>query len=279
MVSLAAKRRVVGHLIVKGFSRRLCCKLVGLSRGASRVERTERRPEMRERIVKLSEEHPRFGFRRIHLCLMTEGYCVNKKAVHRIWRDEGLSLRSRKRKRISVQSKGQEPIASFGDVWSIDFASEWLANRRQARIVGILDVATRENLLLKTKPSIRSCDLVKELKWLFLIHGIPKKIRFDNGPEFRSKKLTSFLEEQGVEAGFIEPGSPWQNGHIESFFGKLRDELLNMEIFLTGKDLQSHLDDFQEFYNNRRPHSAIGGISPATYKANLVKMEAEALTL
>ena len=190
-----------------------------------------------------------------------------------------MSIRSRKRKRISVESKEQEPIASFGDVWSIDFASEWLENRRQARIVGILDVATRESLLLKTKPSIRSCDLVKELEWLFLIHGKPKKIRFDNGPEFRSKKLTSFLEEQGVEAGFIEPGSPWQNGHIESFFGKLRDELLNMEIFLTGKDLQSHLDDFLEFYNKRRPHSALGGISPATYKANLVKMEAEALTL
>ncbi len=150
---------------------------------------------------------------------------------------------------------------------------------RQARIVGIVDVATRENLLLKTRPSIRSCDLVKELEWLFLVHGKPKKIRFDNGREFRSQKLTEFLKQQGVEAGFIKPGSPWQNGHIESFFGKLRDELLNMEIFLTGKDLQSHLDDFQEFYNNRRPHSALGGLSPAIYKANLkTKMEAEALT-
>lgn len=280
MVSLAAKRRVVGHLIGKGFARRLCCRLAGLSRNASRTVRTERRPELRERIVKLSEEHPRFGFRRIHACLLSEGFCVNKKAVHRIWRDEGLSLRSRKRRRISVEPKEHEPIDRFGDVWSIDFASEWLDNRRQARIVGIVDVATRENLLLKTRPSIRSCDLVKELAWLFLVHGRPKKIRFDNGPEFRSRKLVQFLEEQGVEAGFIEPGSPWQNGHIESFFGKLRDELLNMEIFLTGRDLQSHLDDFQEFYNYRRPHSALGHLAPATYKANLkTKMEAEALTL
>jgi putative transposase len=279
MVSLAARRRALGHLLTKGFSRRLCCKLVGLSRGASRRQREERCPELRERIVKLSEEHPRFGFRRIHTCLLAEGYRVNKKAVHRIWREEGLSLRSRKRKRISVEPKEQEPIVSFGDVWSIDFASEWLQNRRQARIVGIVDVATRENLLLKTRPSIRSCDLVKELEWLFLVHGKPKKIRFDNGPEFRSKKLIQFLEDKGVEAGFIEPGSPWQNGHIESFFGKLRDELLNMEIFLTGKDLQAHLDDFMEFYNNRRPHSALGGLSPATYKANLNRMEAEALTL
>ena len=280
MVSLAAKRRVAGHLIKKGFPRRFCCRLVGLSRNSSRTQRSERRPEVRERIVKLSEEHPRFGFRRIHACLVTEGYKVNRKAVHRIWRDEGLSLHSRKRKRITVEPKEQEPIERFGDVWSIDFASEWLENRRQARIVGIVDVASRENLLLKTKPSIRSCDLVKELEWLFLVHGKPKKIRFDNGREFRSQKLTEFLKQQGVEAGFIKPGSPWQNGHIESFFGKLRDELLNMEIFLTGKDLQSHLDDFSEFYNNRRPHSALGGLSPAIYKANLkTKMEAEALTL
>ncbi len=185
MVSLAAKRRVIGYLMRKGFSRRFCCKLVGLSRNASRTVRTERRPELRERIVKLSEEHPRFGFRRVHACLVSDGYRVNKKAVHRIWRDEGLSLRSRKKRRISVEPKEQAPITDFGDVWSIDFASEWLDNRRQARIVGIVDVATRENLLLKTRPSIRSCDLVREFEWLFLVHGKPKKIRFDNGPEFR----------------------------------------------------------------------------------------------
>lgn len=276
MVSPAAKRRVLGHLMDRGFSRRLSCKVVGLSRSASRSVRKERRPELCEEVVKLAQENPRFGFRRVHAILSLH---VNLKTVHRIWRQEGLSLRSRKRKRISVEPKEQALITAFGDVWSIDFASEWLENRRQARIVGIVDVFTRENLLLKTKPSIRSCDLVRELEWLFLVHGKPKKIRFDNGPEFRSKKLIKFLDKHGVEAGFIEPGSPWQNGHIESFFGKLRDELLNMEIFLTGKDLQAHLDDFQEFYNKRRPHSALGGLSPATFKANLTKMEAEVLTL
>lgn len=145
--------------------------------------------------------------------------------------------------------------------------------------MGLLDVATRENLLLKAQPSIRAHHLVKELSWLFLVHGKPKKIRFDNGPEFRSKKLTRFLQEQGVEAGFIEPGSPWQNGHIESFFGKLRDELLNMEAFPTGADLQAHLDDYQDHYNNRRPHSALGGSTPAAHKEKIkIKMEAEALT-
>ncbi len=162
----------------------------------------------------------------------------------------------------------------------MDFASEWLENRRQARIVGIVDVCTRENLLLKTRPSIRASHLVKELSWLFLVHGKPRKIRFDNGPEFRSKKLTNWLEDQGVEAGFIEPGSPWQNGHIESFFGKLRDELLNMEIFPTGKDLQAHLQGYTDHYNQSRPHSALGGLNPAAFRRTLQsKMEAEKLTL
>lgn len=277
MVSPAAKRRGLEHLMTKGVSRRLGCRVVGLSRSASRAERKERRPELRAQIIALSEANPRYGFRRIHALL---GPGVNLKAVHRIWREEGLALTTRKRRRIQVESKPEPAPTEFGDVWSIDFACEWLENRRQARIVGIVDVATRENLLLKARPSIRAHHLVKELKWLFLVHGKPKKIRFDNGPEFRSTKLTTFLADSGVEAGFIEPGSPWQNGHIESFFGKLRDELLNMEIFPTGKDLNAHLDDFREHYNRRRPHSALGGLTPATYKENIkIKMEEAKLTL
>lgn len=276
MVSPAMRRRALGSLLEKGISRRLACKVVGLSRNASKAQRRERRPELRQEILALSEKHPRYGFRRIHALIGG----VNLKAVHRIWREEGLSIKSRKRKRIQVQRVQEEPPKAFGEIWSIDFASEWLENRRQARIVGIVDVFTRENLLLKTQPSIRACHLVKELSWLFLVHGKPKTIRFDNGPEFRSKKLTAFLEEQGVEAGFIQPGSPWQNGHIESFFGKLRDELLNMEIFSTGKDLQAQLNDFSDHYNRHRPHSALGLLAPATFRRiNQSNMEAEKLTL
>lgn len=280
MVSPAARRRALGSLLENGVSRRFGCKVVGLSRNSSKRALLERRPELRAAILKVAEQNPRYGFRRVHAVLRSEGFHVNLKTVHRIWREEGLSLTTRKRRRIRVEPKEQEPIEAFGDVWSIDFASEWLENRRQARIVGIVDVFTRENLLLKTRPSIRSGYLVRELQWLFLVHGKPKKIRFDNGPEFRSKKLTNWLEEQGVEAGFIEPGSPWQNGHIESFFGKLRDELLNMEIFPTGADLQADLDDFLDHYNRSRPHSALGGLTPARYREMIkINKEAEELTL
>jgi len=276
MVSPAMRRRVLGRLLETGISRRLACKVVGLSRNASKQVSRDRRPELRSWILELAQKHPRYGFRRIHALL---GPGVNLKAVHRIWREEGLSIKSRKRRRIQVEAVKEALPTQFGQVWSMDFASQWLDNRRQARIVGILDVATRENLLLSARPSIRACHLVQELSWLFLVHGKPRKIRFDNGPEFRSKKLTRWLEEQGVEAGFIEPGSPWQNGHIESFFGKLRDELLNMEIFPTGKDLNAHLVEFQDHYNRFRPHSGIGNLTPTHYKQMIkIKMEAETLT-
>jgi putative transposase len=277
MVSPAMKRRALGILLTRGVSRRLGCNIVGLSRTASRRLKTERRPELKGRILELSAQNPRYGFRRVHALL---GPGINLKSVHRIWREEGLSLRTRKRRRIQVEPAEQAPPTVFGDVWSIDFASEWLENRRQARIVGLLDVATRECLLLKARPSIRACDLVKELQWLFLVHGKPKKIRFDNGPEFRSHTLTKWLAENQVEAGFIEPGSPWQNGHIESFFGKLRDELLNMEIFPTGEDLNAHLADYLEHYNKQRPHSSLGNLTPAQYKEKIkINKEAQTLTL
>lgn len=261
--------------MAQGVSRRLGCKIVGLSRAASRRNPKERRPQVRADVLRLALANPRYGYRRVHALL---GSGVNLKAVHRIWREEGLSLRTRKKRRVLVEKDNSLTPTSFGEVWAVDFASQRLENGRQARIIGVLDVATRENLLLKARPSIRAGHLVSELAWLFMIHGKPKKLRFDNGPEFRSKAVAQFLQRHGVEAGFIEPGSPWQNGHIESFFGKLRDELLNPELFLTGADLNAHLLDFQEHYNNRRPHSALKGQTPASYR-KMTTMQKEAGTL
>jgi putative transposase len=276
MVSPEAKRRALGYIMSKGVSRRLGCKVVGLSRGASRHEPKDKRPWLRVEVLRLAEENPRYGSSRICELL---GPGVNHKAVHRIWKAEGLSLATKKRIRVEARRDDAPKPTAFGEVWSVDFASQQLESGRQSRIVGLLDVATRQCLLLKARPSIRACDLVKELAWLFMVYGKPKKVRFDNGPEFRSKRLQAFLAKHGVEAGYIEPGSPWQNGHIESFFGKLRDELLNMEVFPTGKDLNAHLGEFQDHYNNRRPHSALGGQTPASFKEmTRITKEVDALT-
>lgn len=276
MVSPEARRRALGQAMGQGVSRRLGCKVVGLSRGASRAVPKERRPGLREEVVRLAGENPRYGYRRVHALL---GPGVNLKAVHRVWKSEGLCLTTRKRRRVKVERRPEPAPAEFGEVWAVDFATERLENGRQARVVGMVDVATRECLLLKARPSMRAGHLVAELAWLFMVHGKPKQLRSDNGPEFRSKALGRFLAKHGVEAGFVEPGSPWQNGHIESFFGKLRDELLDMETFPTGADLNAHLAGFQDHYNNKRPHSTLGGQTPAAFKnMDTIKQEAGTLT-
>ena len=145
----------------------------------------------------------------------------------------------------------------------MDFAHEQLENGRHARILGVLDCFTRENLLLKARPSFPAFQVQEELEWLFLVHGKPQRLVSDNGPEFRALSLP-------IAQAFIQPGKPWQNGYIESFFGKLRDELLSCETFGCGSELQSALDNFQEHYNNKRPHLGLGGLTPAKFKKGLL---------
>ena len=263
MVSPVSRRRVANHLLKSGFSRVRSCRVTGLSRSTSRKPRNERNPELREKVVALAEQHPRYGFRRVHALLSG----VNVKAVHRIWKNEGLRIRRRPRKRFRV-TRPQPPLLSApNQAWCLDFAHERLENGRQARILGVIDCFTRENLLLKARPSFPSFQVQEELEWLFLVHGRPQRVISDNGPEFRALQVS-------VDHTFIQPGKPWQNGYIESFFGKLRDELLSCEFFNCGAELQTALDDFQEHYNNQRPHLGLGGLTPARFKEkSLIRTE------
>ena len=145
-------------------------------------------------------------------------------------------------------------LTGSNQAWAIDFAWERLEGGRTARILSVLDCFTRENLLLRARPSFPAFQVQEELEWLFLVHGRPER-----SPEFRALQLST-------QQTFIQPGKPWQNGYIESFFGKLRDELLSCELFTCGSELQSALDRFQEHYNNQRPHLGLGGMTPAQFK-------------
>jgi transposase InsO family protein len=156
----------------------------------------------------------------------------------------------------------------------MDFACQRLENGRQARVLAVLDCFTRECLLLKAVPSFPAFEVQRELEWLFLVHGKPGRIVSDNGPEFRALKLP-----EGVEAGFREPGKPWQNGRVESFFDKLRDELLRTKIYASGAELQESLTDFYNHYNNHRPHRSLGLLSPDVFKEGLSTKQPEAETL
>jgi putative transposase len=259
MVSPATRRRAVNHLLKAGFPRLRACRVAGLSRAASRVLPKERSPELRNKILELAIANPRYGFRRVHALLGG----VNLKAVHRIWRAEGLRVRRKPRKRLKVERAEQPVLSAANQAWCIDFAHEQLDNGRYARILGVLDCYTRENLLLKARPSFPSFQVQEELEWLFLVHGHPQRLVSDNGPEFRALRVP-------VTHAFIQPGKPWQNGYIESFFGKLRDELLSCESFGCGAELQSALDDFQEHYNHHRPHLGLAGKTPAQFKQGCI---------
>jgi putative transposase len=214
---------------------------------------------LREKVLELAGRNPRYGFRRVHALL--EG--VNIKAVHRIWKAESLRVRRKPRKRLKVEREELTPLTAANQAWCLDFAHEQLGNGRHARILGVLDCFTRENLLLRARPSFPAFQVQEELEWLFLVHGRPERLVSDNGPEFRALQLP-------IEQSFIQPGKPWQNGYIESFFGKLRDELLSCESFGCGSELQSALDNFQEHYNNERPHLGLRGMTPAKFKKGLL---------
>jgi len=189
---------------------------------------------------------------------------VNLKAVHRIWKEEGLRLSRRRRRRLKVAASPRQEFTSPNQAWCMDFAAQRLESGRQARVLAVLDCFTRECLLLKCAAHFPSCSVQRELEWLFLVRGKPQAIVSDNGPEFRALTLPA-----GTEAAFIQPGSPWQNGRIESFFDKLRDELLNRELFFNGSELQAHLDEYLEFHNQFRPHLSLGGLTPAKFKESL----------
>ncbi len=259
MVSPTTRRRAVSHLLSLGKPRSRACRVVGLSRTTSRRALKERNPELRRRVAELAAANPRYGFRRVHALLQG----VNIKAVHRIWKAEGLRIKRRPRRRLSVERKEQPLLTAANQAWCLDFAHEQLENGRNARILGVLDCYTRENLLLKARPTFPSFQVQEELEWLFLVHGRPDRIVSDNGPEFRALQIQ-------VQQAFIQPGKPWQNGYIESFFGKLRDELLSCESYRSGPELQSALDDFQEHYNHERPHLGLGGLTPAQFKKKLL---------
>lgn len=257
MVSPATRRRVAHHLLVAGFSRTRACRVVGLSRPASRHVPKERSPGLKDKVLELARANPRYGFRRVHALLSG----VNLKAVHRIWRAEGLGIRHRKRRKLVVPKSEGPELTGPNEAWCLDFCHERLENGRHTRILGVLDCFTRECLLLKAASTFPAFAVEKELEWLFLVHGRPQAIVSDNGPEFRAMTLP-----EGVSNRFIQPGKPWQNGYIESFFGKLRDELLCSELFVRGAELQAALGDFQEHYNYHRPHLGLGGLTPANFK-------------
>ena len=218
-------------------------------------------------IVALARRFGRYGYRRVTDLLEMAGWEVNAKRVQRIWRSEGLKVPSKQPKRGRLWLTDGSCIRlrpkHRNHVWAYDFVSETTHDGRKLRILTVIDEFTRECLAIRVQRKMTSHDVLYILSELFLEHGIPEHIRSDNGPEFVAKAVRNWLANLGVRTLFIEPGSPWENGYVESFNGKLRDELLNGELFYTLKEAQILIEHWRREYNHLRPHSSLGGRPPA----------------
>jgi putative transposase len=218
--------------------------------------------QLSEDIIALATQYGRYGYRRITALLNSPplSWRVNHKRVERIWRREGLKVPKKQPKRSRLWLNDGSCIRLRPEhqdhVWSYDFMVERTSNGRAFRILNIIDEFTRECLATRVARKISSQDVIDELFKLFIFRGIPEHLRSDNGPEFTAKAVRMWLSRLGVRTLFIEKGSPWENGYIESFNGKMRDELLNLEIFTTLEEAKVLIEQWRRHYNQIRPHSA-----------------------
>jgi putative transposase len=219
------------------------------------------------RIIDLAKQYGRYGYRRISALLRHEGWRVNRKRVERIWRQEGLKVPQKQPKRGRLWLNDGSCIRLRPEyenhVWAYDFVFERTHNGRALKLLTVVDEYTRRSLAVEVGRKLTSRDVLRVLARLMLRHGVPNYIRSDNGPEFVAKAVREWLERLDVGTLFIEPGSPWENGYVESFNGKLRDELLNREIFYTVQEARVLIEMWRRHYNRVRPHSSLGYRPPA----------------
>jgi len=243
--------------------------VIGQARSTQRYNTSRKTDEdsLRSDIIKLATKYGRYGYRRITAVLRDSGWQVNHKRVERIWRQEGLKVPKKQPKRGRLWLNDGSCVrlrpTHRNHVWSYDFVMDRTHDGRPIKILTLIDEYSRHCLALVVDRSIKSDDVLHTLSNLFLIYGIPENIRSDNGPEFTAKTDRRWLERIGVKTAFIEPGSPWENGYNESFNGKLRDELLNREVFYNITEAKVVIENWRKEYNTVRPHSSLDYRPPA----------------
>ena len=260
----------MGHAVtVLHVSERRACRAIGQIRSSYRyVPRPDPfREQLRGRIITLAKEYGRYGYRTVTDLLRREGWDVGKDCVYTIWRQEGLKVPTKQPKRARLWSADGSCLRLRPEyrnhVWSYDFVADRTHDGRPFRILNIIDEYSRECLASVVARRIRSQDVLLILADLFLSRGIPTYIRSDNGPELIASKLRQWLKALQVSPLYIEPGSPWENGYVESFNGKMRAQFLNGELFYTLKEAQILTERWRTHYNTVRPHSSLGGQPPA----------------
>jgi putative transposase len=254
-------------------SERRACRVVGQPRSSQRYlsMKAAKDAALVKRSIALSRENPRYGYRRVWALLRREGWKVNKKRVQRLWREADLKVPNKERKRrrmgASENSCTRRRAQYIDHVWSYDFAMDATEDGRRLKVMPIVDEYSRECLALEMERSITAEDVVEVLDKLFRERGEPAYIRSDNGPEFIAQAIKGWLESSGVRTLYIEPGAPWENAYSETFISRLRDELLDREVFANVKEAKVLAKDYRDHYNKQRPHGALGYLTPAEFAA------------
>jgi hypothetical protein len=257
-----------------GVSQRRACRILSQPRGTQRYRPILRPDEdlLTQRIISLACQYGRYGYRRIAVMVNRSGLRVSRDRVERIWRREALQVPRKQRPRgrlwlndgSCIRLRPERP----NHVWSYDFVTTWTHGGRPVRLLCIIDEYTREALAIRVERSIGAQVVIETLADVMLMRGVPDHIRSDNGPEFTAKALRAWLATVGASTLYIEPGSPWENGYCESFNGRLRDELLNGEIFYSLREAQVVIERWRKEYNTVRPHSSLGYRPPAPAAIN-----------
>jgi putative transposase len=279
MVGPAAKRDAVAHLRgVLEMSERRACSLVAADRTMIRY-RSRRPPEteLRARLRELANQRRRFGYRRLFILLRAEGEPSGINRIYRLYREEGLAVRKRRSRRKAIGTRAPILVETRPNVrWSLDFVHDQLAGGRRFRILNIVDDVTRECLAAIPDTSISGRRVARELTALIEGRGKPQMIVSDNGTEFTSNAVLRWSKEHRINWHYIAPGKPMQNGYIESFNGKMRDELLNESLFLNLDQARQVITAWAADYNTARPHSSLGYKTPAAYAGHLTALRRKA---
>jgi len=258
-------------------SERHACRLLGLGRSTHRyrARRNERDAVLRARLKQLAGKRMRFGYRRLTAMLVREGISANHKRVYRLYREEGLAMRIRQRRRIRWRGGVSRGAATRANQrWSIDFVSDCVSTGRVIRMLTVVDDCTRECPAIEVDTSLGGLRVRRVLDRIVGERGRPEAIVLDNGPEFRGRALAAWSEERGVRLEFIQPGKPAQNAFAESFNGRLRDECLNAHWFTSLSDARRKIEDWRQDYNQQRPHSSLNYLPPAEFARQQLELRA-----
>lgn len=267
MVSLQAKREIVCHWLHHWHTtQRHACRLMGLCVSTYRYQAKSKSSELKDALIALAHEHRRYGYRRLHVLLKRQGTHSGIKRVYRIYREEGLCMRTKAKKRKLCTTRLCRVAQTPDHIWSMDFVHDAISDGRALRCLTIIDEMTKQAIGIEVDTSMNACRVIRTLEQASKAHLLPQCIRVDNGSEFTSLALRQWCKDRHIELLYIQPGKPTQNAYIESFNGKFRDECLNEHWFSSLTQARTLIEQWRMHYNEERPHSALNYMTPMEFK-------------